>query len=138
MKIVVVVVFLIVVVGLVLYYTPGSGRQPAGTYAGGLAAVKRLHQNSHWPSGSGRQVVAVLDTLISDLVAAGEKAPEEEKLACFRRSDVALHEIYRNKRPIAPRELEQIQRTANMAAIVALGLDKYNATGSSPLTIGRE
>ena len=135
MKIVlIVIVALVVLAGLGLYYIPGSATAPGANYANGLAHARMAFQNQRWPSGSGTQVVAAFDTLVSELAAIGQAASVDEKLACFRRADATLMEIYQTKRPIALREIEQLEHAANLIAAVA-GLALHIRAGRSPLTV---
>jgi hypothetical protein len=110
-------VFVLLTGTLVLYYTPGSATARPHSYADGLTGMKSWYWNQAWRSGCGPQVVRIFDALISDLIAAGESAPEEGKQACFRRADAALHELYRTRRPIESNEAVQLWRIGDLIAL---------------------
>ncbi len=112
--------------------------EPATDYGRRLVATRSQFQFQDWPAHARPAVSGVFEQLVSDLIAAGETATEQEKLKCFTRAVAALNEIDRKDHTvIETSEAEQLIDIGNVIARAA-GLDprKYGA-GEGPLSAGR-
>jgi hypothetical protein len=131
---------LVILCGVMLSGCAKEKAAPAATdYARTLTATKIHFEFRHWPASGRPLVVTILDRLISELVAAGEGATEEQKLACFRRAVVALNKLSRREPSlIETDEREQLVDIGNHIAVAA-GLEpKKYGDGEGPLSAGRD
>ncbi len=131
----------IIAVLLLLYYVPGTGSPAIAsprTYTGDIEACRRLYHDESWSRGRS-QINAVLDALISDLVAAGEGASDETKITCFRRAETALNALYDSK-AIGTEDAARLfylgQIVSGSARLDFMKFAKRETP--SPLVIGRE
>jgi hypothetical protein len=67
----------------------------------------------------------VLDTLVSDLRAAGEGSSEETKIACFRRADEALQALLDRKAITADDATKLFYSRQTLLMIAGLGPRKF-------------
>lgn len=119
---------------------------PATDYAQRLLATKAQYPFPRWGKNGLEQYTAsvlskftlIFDNLIAELIAAGENAPENQKLASFRRAVTALNDLNRrDPRLIETTEAEQLCALGNVVAAAAgLNPKKYGG-GEGPISEGR-
>ena len=113
--------------------------EPKTHYEKALVATRSHFQFQHWPMRAQPAVVTVFETLLVELRAAGESAPERQKIDCFKRAVAALNELNRrDPTVIETSEAEQLVDIGNHIAMAA-GLEprKYG-DGEGPLSAGRD
>lgn len=115
-----------------------STRAPATDYERKLVATKVRYEFKHWPAFARPIVAGIFDKLIFELIAAGESATEEQKIACFHRAVAALNDLDQSDHSvIETSEAEQLVDLGNHIAIAA-GLDpKKYGDGEGPISAGR-
>ncbi len=97
---------------------PTHARTPATDYERKLAATKAQYPFTQPSWRSSSRFTAIFDTLISELAATGENAPDTQKFAAFRRAVTALNELHRKDPSLI--ETSEAEHLCELLAKVAL------------------
>ena len=126
---------------------PTAASSSTSAYGKRLLAAKTQYPFSRWSQGGPEQYTAsacskftaIFDELIAELMAAGESAPESQKLSSFHRAVTALNDLNRrDPRLIETSEAEELCGLGNVVAAAA-GLDpKKYGHGEGPISEGRD
>lgn len=97
---------------------PTNSRTPATDYEQKLAATKAHYRFTQQSWRSSSRFTAIFDTLVTELTATGENAPDAQKFATFRRAVTALNELHRKDPSLI--ETSEAEHLCELLAKVAL------------------